>query len=123
VGRLLEALRQIQADGSEASRGIEAGGEEGGVPSAPQGGWLACLTSTTRAKRVRHCVAQAVAVTTPRHYLPCGKLAREYIRVEQNAGAWRVDLGAPDRTVGSLAENYYVPCSFCLHRLPVAAAL
>ena len=50
-------------------------------------------------------------------------VAREYISVEKHADGWHVDLNALDQTVGQLAQRYYAPYSFCLHRLPVSAAL
>jgi len=50
-------------------------------------------------------------------------VAREYISVEKRADGWQVDLSALDQTVARLAKQHYAPYSFCLHRLPVAAAL
>lgn len=50
-------------------------------------------------------------------------VAREYIDAKQDEDGWQVDLTPLDRTVTSLAPEYYAPFSFCLDRLPVAANL
>jgi len=57
------------------------------------------------------------------HRLTPKNVAREYITVKQDDGAWQVDLSGLDQTVASLAPQYYAPYSFCLDRLPSANTL
>jgi hypothetical protein len=57
-----------------------------------------------------------------RYRLTPKNIAREYIDV-QGGDEFQVDLSALQETVAPLADRYFAPDSFCLHRLPSAVRM
>jgi len=56
-----------------------------------------------------------------RYRLTPKNIAREYLTKTTVDGQLSVDMSALQQTVAPLAEKYFAPHSFCLHRLPSAA--